>query len=304
MSNSLKKCLRKVYTPLREWGYATATRISPKWNNAMRYRAAFGKKPNLDDPQTFSEKLLWLKFNRYNGNPLVVQCADKYRVRDYITQCGCGDILNDLIGVWDKAEDIPWDTLPDKFALKWNFGAGMNIICTDKAALSREQTVRQLNEWRRNKCWLSHAEMHYRDIDKKIICETFLEVPQAQVIPDFKVYCFHGKPQAILVMHDRGSGVKTEFFDTDWQKLDNSAKYSAPTTQTEKPACLERLLSVCETLSAPFPFVRCDFYIIGERIVFGELTFTPAAGIYTSQTVIHGKTMAELLDIDRVKAEG
>ena len=57
-------------------------------------------------------------------------------------------------------------------------------------------------------------------------------------------------------------------------------------------------MEISKILSSPFPFVRCDFYVIGDKLIFGELTFTPAGGVLTSQTLIHGKDMGELLNID------
>lgn len=111
------------------------TLISPELNTRIRYRMVFGKKINLDNPQTLNEKILWLKLYRYMKDPLVIQCADKYRVREYVEKCGCGRILNELIGVWESANQIPWEELPNQFALKWNFGFGMNIICSDKKNL-------------------------------------------------------------------------------------------------------------------------------------------------------------------------
>lgn len=290
---------RTLYGRMQSNVFKTATLISPTLNTKMRYRAVFKRRLNLKDPQTFNEKLLWLKLYRYRRDPLVIQCSDKYLVRDYITQCGYADTLNELIGAWDNAADIPWDELPDRFALKWNFGAGMNIICKDKSAWNRDDVVRQMNIWKRNKCWLGHSEMHYKYIPKKIICETYLEFDGEESVPDYKVYCFHGEPQAIFVMRGRGGEtMRTEFFDTEWNRLENSKKFAQTDTVTEKPACLARLLDISRDLAKPFPFVRCDFYVIGERIYFGELTFTPAGGMYTSQTTIDGKGMEEYLHLD------
>ena len=299
MSSRSGSFLRSLYGRMQSNMFKTATRISPALNTKMRYRAVFKRRLNLKNPQTFNEKLLWLKLYRYRRDPLVIQCSDKYRVRDYITKCGYEDTLNDLIGVWDNAADIPWDELPDRFALKWNFGAGMNIICKDKSALNRDDVVRQMDVWKRNKCWLGHSEMHYKYIPKKIICETYLEFDGEESVPDYKVYCFHGEPKAIFVMRGRGGeAMQTEFFDTEWNRLENSKKFAQTDTVTEKPACLSRLLDISRTLAKPFPFVRCDFYVIGQRIYFGELTFTPAGGMYTSQTTIDGKGMEEYLHLD------
>lgn len=282
---------------LRSSYFSLLTMLSPKLNTKARYKQVFKKKLDLKNPTTFNEKLLWLKLNNYIKNPLVFQCVDKYAVREYIKECGCEETLNDLIGVWDDAYDIPWETLPERFVLKWNFGAGYNIICKDKSKLDKEETLKKLKKWGKARYWLSHSEMQYKYVPKKIVCERFLEDDQHETIPDYKVYCFHGKPLAIFVMTGRGKEVHTMFFDAEWNKLANTKKYGNITEDIEKPQCLEQMLRVSEKLSKPFPFVRCDYYLVGGKLYFGELTFTPAGGLYTSQTDINGKSMAELLQI-------
>ncbi len=290
--------LRRLYRKMRKLVFSASTLISPELNTKLRYRYLFKKKLNLKAPRSFNEKLLWLKLNRYIKDPLVIQCADKYRVRDYVKACGYEDILIDMLGAWDTADQIPWDELPDKFVLKWNFGAGMNIVCKDKEFLDIPKTVKQMTKWRKKKYWLSHSEMQYKYMPKKIVCEKYLEHPQETAIPDYKIYCFHGKAEAVLVMHNRGSGeMSTEFFNTGWEPLENSSKYASALKPAEKPLCLEKMLQAAEKLASPFPFVRCDFYVLEDRFYFGELTFTPAGGMYVSTTKINGKDMTEYLNV-------
>lgn len=304
MIDSIKKWIKsnpsflKMYSRVEDIPYKAATIISPKLNTTLRFRQANGFFPNYAFPKTLTEKLVWLKLNMYMEDPLVIQCADKFRVRDYVESKGCSDTLNDLIGVYDSADQIPWDSLPNKFVLKWNFGAGMNLICTDKTKLDIDGTIKKLNKWGKSKYWLNHSEMQYKYTPKKIICEKFLENKRDEVIPDYKVYCFHGEPLAIFVMHDRGKGVKSEFFDINWNLLQNTKKYQNPAEQTPKPKCLDRMIEVSRLLSEPFPFVRCDFYVVNDILVFGEMTFTPAGGVLTSQTQIAGKEMGDYLHIE------
>ena len=167
--------VEEIVYRIKESFYSFLTILSPTLNTKARYKEKFGKKLDLNNPQTLNEKILWLKLNKYMKDPLVIQCADKYLVRDYVTSCGCEEILNDLIGVWDSADDIPWEELPNQFVLKWNFGSRMNIICTDKSKMNREQVIKQLKKWRNNKFWLSLSEMQYKYMDKKIICEKLLD---------------------------------------------------------------------------------------------------------------------------------
>ena len=106
--------------------------MSPRWNTKLLFLRKFGRLPELKHPQTLNEKLLKQKLERFGTDPVVRQCADKYRVRDYVDGCGCGGTLNRLLAVYDRPEDIDWDALPERFAVKWNFGCGYNLICTDK----------------------------------------------------------------------------------------------------------------------------------------------------------------------------
>lgn len=283
---------------IQELFFKITTIISPKLNTTIRFRQANGYFPDYKNPKSFTEKLVALKLKNYINNPLVIQCADKYLVRDYVIKCGYGHLLNDLIAVYDNVNEINWDKLPNQFAIKWNFGAGMNIICHDKNTLDFTSTIKQLKRWGQTKYWLSHSEMQYKYAQKKIICEKYLKADKiGEPIVDYKVYCFNGNPLAILVMHDRGKVVKTEFFDIDWNPLINTQKYQSPEMTTPKPNCLSEIISCCAALSKPFPFVRIDFYIINEILIFGEMTFTPAGGVLASQTMINGKEMGEFLKL-------
>lgn len=172
------KLLQKAYSDVCTLYYCGLTVISPELNTKARYRAAFGRKLNLENPQTLNEKILWLKLNNYINNPLVAQCADKYRVREYVKQCGLEDILVELYGVYKTADEIPWETLPNQFVLKWNFGAGYNIVCTDKAKMDRETVISQMKKWGKEKYWLPHSEMQYKNYPKLIICEKLLNAKE------------------------------------------------------------------------------------------------------------------------------
>lgn len=173
---SLKTAFKKlpVYSKARELVFKAVSVVSPVWNTKLRYRVSFRKKLDLKDPKTLNEKICWLKLKRYMKDPLVIQCADKYRVRDYVEQCGCGDILNELYAVYRTADEIRWEDLPQQFVLKWNFGAGMNYVCMDKDAADRDAIIAQFRKWGKVKYWLTHSEYQYRYIPRRIVCERLL----------------------------------------------------------------------------------------------------------------------------------
>ena len=292
------KYLRAMYGRIRIRYFELLTIISPELNTKCRYREKFGRWPDMDAPKTLEEKLIWLKLKRYMKDPLVIECADKVRARDYIQRCGLKQILINVYGIYEEVDEIPWDDLPNQFVLKWNFGAGFNLICKDKQALDISAAKKKLKTWGKEKCWLPYAEMQYKYAPKRIICEELLQDESIKCsIPDYKVYCFHGEPMAVLVMHDRGREIKTEFFDKDWKRLENTAKYKTVVQVTEKPACIDEMMRTARILSQPFPFVRCDFYVLKNKLYFGEMTFTPAGGIHLSQTTIEGKEMSDYLNV-------
>lgn len=299
----LKKsqALTTIHGTIHQWICCGATMISPKLNTIIRFRETYGRSPDLENPKTLNEKVLWLKLNRYMNDPLVIKCADKYKVREYVKEAGYEHLLNSLIGVYDAPEEIPWDELPDRFVIKWNFGVGFNVICRDKGKLDIPATVKKLKKWEKEKAWLPYSEMQYKYAPKKLICETFMEdKANGKSLSDYKVYCFHGEPVEILVMNDRGETLKRELFDINWKRLKNPKGKLAPLVETPRPKCLEELLEAARALSAPFPFVRCDFYVVNDRAVFGEMTFTPAAGIRFAYTDVHGKELTDFLHIEQL----
>ncbi len=259
-------------------------RLSPELASRYWYLYCFRKPLSLSHPRAFNEKLMWLKLKLYSKDPRVTQCADKYRVREYIEQAGYGHILNTFLGVWDRAEDIPWDQLPESFVLKCNHGCGYNLLCQDKAALDIPAAVKQLDAWMHTEFWLNMAEIQYRRIPKKIIGEAFLGDGTGLV--DYKFYCFHGKAQYTLACTQRETGTaKYYFFDKDWNfcPLNQDGLQAPPGFTLPKPDNFQQMLRCAEDLAEPFPFVRIDLYNVDGRIVFGEMTFIPSGALGTSR---------------------
>ena len=176
-----------------------------------------------------------------------------------------------------------------KFVIKWNFGCGFNIICTDKKNLDIANTVDKLNRWRKVKYYLSHSEMQYKDVTKKIIVEQFIQSKNGSLLPDdYKFYCFNGKVIYIMVCANRrynGTHAVADyvFFDRNWNVMPYSeyAIKNKDIIYIEQPKLLWKAIEIAEILSEPFDFVRTDLYIIDNSIYFGELTFTPAGGMDT-----------------------
>lgn len=266
---------------------AIISSISPKLASKIYYETKIHKKLNLKNPKTFNEKLMKIKLNDYNNNSLVSKCVDKYKVREYVEECGCAEILNDLIGVYDSADEIDFEKLPEKFVLKCNHAAGYNIICSDKKQLDIEKTKKQLNKWLKSDYWKFVAEVQYKNVEKKIICEKFLDSEDGNAIEDYKIYCFNGVPEFCMICVGRNYGKpKYYFMDKDWNLMRiNPSGIAAPKDfKIEKPKCIDEMYKYAEILSKNFKFVRVDFYEFNNKPVFGELTFTPAGCIDNNYT--------------------
>lgn len=298
----MKTFLTKYYRKLKVLYYQMLSIISPTLNTKVRYKAVFKKKLDLDNPKTFKEKLLKLKLKRYINDSLVIKCADKYAVREYVTEKGCESILIPLLASYNNANEIEWDKLPESFVIKWNFGCGFNIICPEKDKLDITSTIKKLNNWKKDKSYLIHSEMQYGKAKKKIIIEKYLKPNNGELPADYKVYCFNGEPQAILYMCDRGTKqMSAAFFDKDWNFISETGKsYNNVSNDISAPACLKEMIDVSRKLSQPFEFVRMDYYVINDMLYFGEMTFTPAGCMFASECKVNDKTMGELLDISNL----
>ena len=269
---------------LRDFIFQLLTRISPKLNTQIWYHHRFGKWLDMRHPQTSNEKVLWLKLNTYYKNPLITQCADKYAVREYVEQQGCGEILNELYGAWTNPDEIDFDQLPNRFVLKNNYFYHMNLVVTDKSKLDIPATRKMLKNWMRSTGHLYYSEMQYADIPKKIIAEKFIEAEDGLAPADYKIYCCNGEPLYVMVCVGREQNVKPKFYYFDIEgKLQRELTkdgLEAPADFTYAiPEGWNEMMEYARKLSAPFPFVRADFYLERGKVIFGELTFTPGAGL-------------------------
>ncbi len=231
---------------------------------------------DLENPRSLNEKLQWMKI--YWRDERMRICADKYRVREYVTE-KCGpEFLNELLGVYERAEDIDFDALPDSFVLKVNHTCGGNLLCRSKAELDREAARRFLNGYLHRDHYRKAREWCYKDIPRRIVAERYLEENGKPPV-DYKFHCFNGEPLFIGLHLDRFDRQLVKFYDPAWNLLPFTV---TPETDREvhlpPPACLDEMLALSRQLSADFPFVRVDLYCVNQQVWFGEMTFYPSAG--------------------------
>ncbi|MEL5900697.1 ATP-grasp fold amidoligase family protein [Clostridium sporogenes] len=244
----------------------------------LQYKIKTGRKLNLRNPQRYSEKLQWYKL--YYRSPLMVKCADKYGVREYVKSKGLESILNKLYAVYDNIEQINLNELPDKFVMKTTNGSGTNILCKDKSKLSINEMKKSLSDWMNRNYFAAGREWAYRDVVPKIIVEEYLEDKKNpfEGINDYKFICFNGETKYIVLDVDRQVNHKRNIYDLDWNFINVATDYPNLGDCVPKPEGLDEMLRVVKILAKDFPCVRVDLYWVNGKVYFGELTFYPWTG--------------------------
>ena len=270
MKAIFKKILKPIYIKYKEVkGF-----FFPTLRSKELYKKRIGRKCNLKNPKSLTEKLMYYKLNLYWKNDIVTKLVDKYKVRDYVNNAGLGSILNTLYGVWDNAKDIDWEKLPNQFVLKINNGSGFNIIVKDKSSLNIRDTIKTLNKWLRINYGTLYGERGiYIKVDRKIIAEKYIEEYEKESVDDYKFFCSYGEVKFLFVACDRNETTKFDFYTPEWKWIDVKNVF-ANKGPVEKPKNYELMLRYASILSKKFPLIRIDFYDVNGQIYFGECTFT------------------------------
>ena len=273
---------------------------------SLQYWIHTGRRLNFKNPKRFTEKLQLYKL--YYRNPLMLRCTDKYEVRKVIEEIGLGNILIPLIGVYNKPSEISFEDLPNEFVAKTTDGGGGNqvFICRNKYCLDKHEFFTKLNEWMSYpKGKSSGREWAYENgYPRRIVIEELIKENIRKDLPDYKFYCFEGKPLYCQLIDNRSSVETIDFYDMDWIHQDfvglnpmckNSGNI-AP-----KPQNFEELKAIATKLAGNYPFVRVDLYNTDETIYFGELTFYPASGLGKFTPDNWDKKIGDLLKLDDIK---
>lgn len=272
----------KIRHKISKWFFWTFLIINKRLLFTLQYFHQRGHFPNFKNPKDLSEHVLSDLLKPYSFSKYS-QYADKIKVREYVKEKGLEELLLKHFGVWDDANKIDFLMLPDKFVLKTNNGSGGHTFCRNKSTLNRTETVKKIN----TKLRLSTAfnrEPHYKEIIPLIFCEELIDTGNNSLPTDYKFMCFNGEPYEIQVCTERGKSTKFCTFDMNWNVLSNIKEKFLPKTLPEKPENLDEMIKIARTLSKDFKFVRVDLYNTGEKIFFGELTFTPSCGLFHSHT--------------------
>lgn len=267
----------------------------------VRFCLLTGKKLDLRNPQTFSEKLQWLKL--YDRRPEYTKMVDKYAVKDYVAGIIGDEYVIPTLGVWDRPEDIEWEKLPNQFVLKTTHGGGSLgvVICKDKTVFNREDAIKRLKKNMKGSDWRIQMEWPYKNVPRRIIAEKYIEpAPDMNDLTDYKFFCFGGEPKYCQVIQDRSATETIDFYDIDWHHQDfiglNPAAIRSSIEQP-KPINLNEQVSVARQLSKGIPFSRIDLYSCQGKVYFGEITLYPMGGFGSFNPPVWNKILGDYLII-------
>lgn len=242
------------------------------------YFLTMGKRLNLENPQTYNEKIQWLKL--YDHNSLYTRMVDKYEAKGYVADIIGKKHIIPTLAVYDRAEDIDFDSLPNQFVLKCTHDSGGVVVCRDKKKFDRRVALMKLKKGLSQKFYSQTREWPYLNVKPRIIVEQYVsnnngECDSEEDLKDYKFFCFDGNPQFMFVASDRMKveDTKFDFFDMDYKFLPMTNGHPNSKVIPEKPQGFEKMKELAVRLSKGLPHVRVDFYDVAGHVYFGELTF-------------------------------
>lgn len=237
----------------------------------IKYRLKMGKRLNIKNPKSFSEKLQWLKL--YYHNPEYTKMVDKALAKEYVSNVIGEEYIVPLLGCWNKFDNIDFDSLPNQFVLKTTHGCGGIIICKNKNELNKVEAKKIIEKSLRDNYFIYGREWPYKNVIPKIIAEKFLVDDSGVGLKDYKFFCFDGEPKAMFIATDRGIDTRFNFYDIDFNLLPFTNGYKNSDKTISKPKNYDLMVDLSKKISKGIPHVRVDFYNVDGKIYFGEMTF-------------------------------
>lgn len=226
--------------------------------------------PNLDNPQTFNEKLNWLKL--YHHNPVLTIMADKYAVKQYVEERIGNEYVVKNYGVWDNFDEIDFNKLPPRFVLKTTHNSGGVVVCKDKLSFDIQGAKQRLEKMLSTSFYLANREWPYKNIPPRIIADEFLDDHTGEELRDYKFWCFNGEPKYIYLTI-KGKNIYENFYDMEFNSVNINHGFPRHQPEFEKPYGFDKMRELATILSKGLPFVRVDFFLVDKKIYFGEYTF-------------------------------
>lgn len=284
MSNKfLKKILQYVINSAYRFDINTSLGLYNKMPDERflkkKYYYKMGKKIDLNNPESFNEKLQWLKLNDRKKKYSIM--VDKYAVKSYVSERIGEEYIIPTLGVWDRPEQITWDLLPNQFVLKVTHDSGGVIICKEKKSFNKKVAIEKISKSLKHNYYLENREWPYKNVPRKIIAEAYMEDNETKELRDYKFFCFGGIVKFFKIDFDRQVGHRANYYDIRGHLLPFGEVVCPPVIGKKliMPINLQKMIELSQKLSEGHPFLRVDFYEVNGKVYFGELTFFPATGM-------------------------
>lgn len=264
------------------------------------YRLMTGEKCNLKNPETYNEKLQWLKL--HDRKPEYANMVDKYEVRKIIEETIGEEYLIPCYGVFNSYDEIDFEKLPEQFVLKCTHDSGSVIICKNKAEFNIEEAKRKIEKALKRDYYSAYREWPYKFVKPRIIIEKYMVDESGDDLKDFKVMCFNGRAEVIEVHENRfteGKEHTQTFYDRNWSKLpivQEGLMYVKE--ERSMPVLLPVIMDLSEKLAKDMYHARIDWYLIKEKIYFGEITFFDGSGFESFPNREDNIFLGELIKIE------
>lgn len=271
----------------------------------IKYYYRFHKKLNIKHPQTFNEKLQWLKL--YDKNPKYTKMVDKYEVKKYIKNIIGEKYIIPTIGIYNNFDDIDFNELPKQFVIKCTHDSGGLIICKDRNKLNLKKARKKINSSLKTNYFYNGREWPYKNVNPKVIIEKYMDDNKNTQLNDYKIMCFNGKAKCSFVCTERDNkelGLAVTFFDLNWNKLPFERHYRVSDKVIEKPKNYSKMIELSEKLANDIPFVRVDWYEINGKLYFGELTFFPGSGFEEFTPEEWDYKLGDMLELPKKRNSG
>lgn len=262
------------------------------------FRAKMDRKLNLSAPNTYNEKLQWLKL--YDRNPRYCVLVDKYEVKKFVkTVIGEEHIIKTL-GIWNSFDEIDFEKLPNSFVLKCTHDSGGLIICKEKSKLNVYEARKKINRSMRVNYYYHNREWPYKDVKPRIIAEEYMEDESGYELKDYKWFCFNGVPKLMFIASDRGdpaTDTKFDFFDMEFNHMPFTNGHPNSEKTFVKPKGFETMKEMAINLSTGIPHARIDFYDINGKVYFGEITLFHWSGMKPFEPESWDYTLGEWINL-------
>lgn len=249
----------------------------------FRYKKGYWM--DFNHPETFCEKMQWLKLN--NKREDFTLMVDKAEAKNYVASIIGEEHIIPTFGIYHRFEEIDFNALPNQFILKCTHNSSGGVICEDKNSFDFKKAKEHFNTYLKQEYNIQNREYPYKNVPHRIIAEQFMKNGNDEELKDYKFYCFNGRAEYCQLITNRSTNETIDFFDREWKHQDFigligfNSKEDFAKVQEKMPFNYSEMVDISDKIATKIkaPFVRIDLYNINKKIFFGEITFFPLTGL-------------------------